>query len=344
MEFGYPTVQERLLRTRKSLFTLRRSDRPAKIGEPAMTLSDCLASGPVFMEGALGERLKREYGLAADGPVALAGLVYEERGRSALKELWKQYLDIAERYALPFLATTPTRRCNQERLALSPYNGAILGDNLRLLREALAQARVPVFAGGLLGCRGDAYSGQGCLSEAESREFHRWEAEGFRAAGADFLLAALMPTLPEALGMAAALSATGLPFIISFTLQKDGRLMDGTTLHDSIAAIDALPGQPPLCYMANCVHPRIVAAALDCPWNQTTAVKTRFLGIQANASDLSFAELDGAGELHGSPPAALAREMSALRERFGLRLFGGCCGTDARHMEAVARALRGLSC
>ena len=69
MEFGYPTVQERLLRTRKSLFTLRRSDRPAKIGETAMTLSDCLASGPVFMEGALGERLKREYGLAADGIV-----------------------------------------------------------------------------------------------------------------------------------------------------------------------------------------------------------------------------------------------------------------------------------
>ena len=307
-----------------------------------MTLSDSLSSGIVFMEGALGERLKREYGLTIDGPVAMASLVYSARGRHALEELWKQYLSIAERYAFPFLATTPTRRCNRERLARSEYDDNILQDNMRLLREAVAGARVPTFSGGLMGCRGEAYTGQGCLTEGEAREFHRWEAEGFRAAGAEFLLAALMPTLPEARGMAAAMGSTGLPSIISFTLQRNGRLMDGTALHDAITAIDTLSSPPPLCYMANCVHPRIVAEALSCPWNQTETVRTRFLGIQANASPLSHAELDHAVELHQSPPEDLARDMAFLHKRFGLRLFGGCCGTDDRHMEAIARVLRSL--
>lgn len=43
------------------------------------------------MEGALGERLKREYGLSINGEVAMTSLIYEDKGKEALASLWGQY-------------------------------------------------------------------------------------------------------------------------------------------------------------------------------------------------------------------------------------------------------------
>ena len=76
-----------------------------------MDFETCIAShSSVLMEGALGERLKREYGLTINGSVAMADLIYSQQGRVALETLWRGYMGIAGKYNLPFLATTPTRR------------------------------------------------------------------------------------------------------------------------------------------------------------------------------------------------------------------------------------------
>jgi hypothetical protein len=87
------------------------------------------------MEGALGERLKREYNLVLDEDVIMAGLVYSDNGRRALKELWSEYAKIAGIYHLPFLATTPTRRTNQERVERSRFDSTIIQENVKFLRE-----------------------------------------------------------------------------------------------------------------------------------------------------------------------------------------------------------------
>ena len=190
-----------------------------------------------------------------------------------------------------------------------------------------------------MGCPGNAYTGEGCLPFAQSRELHRWAATRYQAAGADFLFAAILPTMEEALGIACAMAETDLPYLISFTIQSDGRLIDGTPIADAIAAVDAQAPRPPAFFMSNCVHPNIVQAALSQPFNQTDIVRKRFLGLQANTADLPFEALDASPVLHTSPPDELATGMLALRRDFGFRLFGGCCGTDERHMEAIARAI-----
>ncbi|KAA5436170.1 homocysteine S-methyltransferase family protein, partial [Bacteroides cellulosilyticus] len=77
------------------------------------------------MEGALGERLKREYGLTINGSVAMADLIYSQQGRLALETLWRGYMGIAEKYNLPFLATTPTRRANKQQVIQAGYDEAI---------------------------------------------------------------------------------------------------------------------------------------------------------------------------------------------------------------------------
>ena len=299
---------------------------------------DCMKNhSAILMEGALGERLKREYHITFDEYVAMAGLVYNLRGMKALSELWNGYMDIAHRYHLPLKATTPTRRANQERVAMSRYSERIIRDNVRFLRNIQNSTDIEMYIGGLVGCKGDAYTAEGALTEEEAYSFHKWTAERFQEAGVDFLYAGIMPALPETAGLAKAISDTKVPYIISFTIQKDGTLIDGTSIADAIHYIDEHVDNPPVCYMANCVHPGILHRALSQPFNQTEMVKQRFLGIQANTSPLSYAELDGALDLKCSDPKVLAEEMIKLQDVADIKIWGGCCGTDARHMEEIAK-------
>lgn len=305
-----------------------------------MNLEECMREFPsILMEGALGERLKREYHIVFDENVAMAGLIYHPEGQHALSELWNQYINIAFRYGLPFIATTPTRRANRERIALSCYSEEIIRDNVRFLRSIQKKAGINMFVGGLMGCKGDAYTAEGALAEREAYEFHKWTADHFLEARADFLYAGIMPSLPEAAGLAKSASDTNLPYIISFTVQGDGRLIDGTPISDAIRYIDSVVSNKPLCYMSNCVHPRVLLQALSQPFNQTPLVRERFCGIQANTSPLSYAELDDSPHLVYSEPETLADEMMRLSDMADIKIWGGCCGTDNRHMECLARKL-----
>lgn len=305
-----------------------------------MELGECVRrSELILMEGALGQRLKEEFNLEPHEWVMLADMIYRPAGRAALEQLWGEYRDIADKYSLPLLVTTPTRRANQARVRLSGCPDTIVQDNAAFLCQLREQWGGPVYVGGLMGCRGDAYTGMGALSESEALTFHRWQAEQFRQTEVDFLLAGIMPTLPEAAGMARALAETGLPYLISFTIQEDGRLIDGAAISDAIEHIDSVTETPPLGYLTNCVHPSILGKALAQPCNQTEQVRRRFLGIQANAAANSYVELERGVGLKPSGPKVLAAEMAALREKYGLKLFGGCCGTDGRYLEEIARRL-----
>ena len=217
----------------------------------------------------------------------------------------------------------------------------MFADNVNFLAEIRDHSGIEMYAGGMMGSTGNAYTGEGCLNAQEALDFHRWEAEWFRAAGADFLFAGLIPTLGEAMGIASAMADTDLPYIISLTIQGDGRLIDGTPITDAIDKVDAFVRRKPVCYMTNCVHPAIVSKALAQPVNQTATVKSRFLGLQANTSALPYSQLDDSADLRTSAPEELAKGMLRLKTENGFRIFGGCCGTDARHMEAMAALLTG---
>lgn len=305
-----------------------------------MNFRQCMEMHPVIlMEGALGERLKREYGLTFDENIVMANLIYQKCGTAALTALWKGYMDIARRYQLPFLATTPTRRANRERILKSNASETLFADNVNFLRRLQCDSDIEMYVGGLLGCKGDAYTGEGSLSVGDAKEFHRWTVEHFWHADVDFLYAGIMPALPEAMGLAKAIDDTNLPYIISFTIQQDGKLIDGTAIADAIEAIDAATINKPVCYMANCVHPRIVFQALCQPFNDNALVKQRFCGIQANTSPLPYAMLDNSADLHCTEPEAFAEEMLQLLQLGNFKIWGGCCGTDDRHMECIAKKL-----
>jgi homocysteine S-methyltransferase len=87
--------------------------------------------------------------------------------------------------------------------------------------------------------------------------------------------------------------------------------------------------------MVNCAHPEHFADALDGEWT------SRIRGLRANASRKSHAELDEAETLDTGDPADLAARYADLRAKLPqLELLGGCCGTDHRHIAAIAEAWR----
>lgn len=310
------------------------------IGEKMMSFIDCMKNrSSILMEGALGERLKREYHLVLDESVTMAGLVYSEKGRKALKELWSEYAKIAGTYHLPFLATTPTRRTNQERIERSRFDSTIIQENVRFLREVQALQNVEMYSGGLVGCKGDAFTGESALDLKSSKDFHEWEVRLFAEAGVDFLYAALFPNVEETAGMALAIEKYKLPYIISFTIKRDGCLIDGTRISDAIKYIDSLTTDKPVCYMTNCVHPGVLNEALLQPFNNNEIIHKRFKGIQVNTSALSYAELDNSKDLKTAEPTELAIDTVKLREISPLQIFGGCCGTDGRHMNEIAKRI-----
>ena len=86
--------------------------------------------------------------------------------------------------------------------------------------------------------------------------------------------------------------------------------------------------------MVNCAHPTHIAAGLD-----DAPRSARIGGLRVNASALSHAELDEMEELDEGDPVALARDNASLQERLpSVRLLGGCCGTDHRHVAEIVTA------
>jgi len=306
----------------------------------AVDFASCfLENKPILLEGALGERLKREFGLVPDEDVAWANLVYTESCRKALRFLWGEYMQTARKYGLPLAATTPTRRANVERVSKSRYGKDIILDNVKFLQEIKSASNAEMYVGGMMGCMGDAYKATNVLPARDAEAFHSWQAGLFAEAGVDFLYAAIMPALPEAVGMARALEKTGLPYIVSFMIRGNGRLIDGTSIHDAIKTIDGETNRKPLFYMANCVHPSVLHKALEADFNKTALVRERFCGLQANASPLSPEELDGSEELHCSDAGELAEGFVQLKNLIALKIAGGCCGTDNSHLEQIAKLI-----
>lgn len=139
----------------------------------------------------------------------------------------------------------------------------------------------------------------------------------------------------EAVGVIRAAGALGAPVVVSFTVETDGRLPSGQALAEALAETDASTDGAALHLGVNCAHPDHVAATFA----TDPAAVARIGLLRANASRASHAELDEAEELDDGDPAELGSQFAQLlADHPGLQALGGCCGTDARHIRAIAAA------
>ena len=309
-----------------------------------VSFQELLSASPVILgEGAVIERLRRSAGVRLDEHVVNSALIYQDMGRSALEAICRQYLDIGQRYNIPLLLSTPTWRAGKERIAAAGLAGRDLnGDNFRFLadlRDTYGDYAHKVAICGLMSCRGDAYKPEEAMTERDAAAFHLWQAEALATAGADFLLASTLPALSEAIGLARAQAATGLPYLISFVALPEGTLLDGTPLKDAITVIDTAVTPRPLAYLINCTHASVFRKAMLHESNSSPLVRERVIGLLANTAALSPEELDASAELVEEEPELFGKSVAVLHRELDMKVLGGCCGTDNRHIESLARCL-----
>ncbi|MGE3771681.1 MAG: homocysteine S-methyltransferase family protein [Gammaproteobacteria bacterium] len=268
-------------------------------------------------------------------------LLDTQAGTERLRCYYRQCLEHATRLGCGFVLEAPTWRASADWGAQLGYTAAGLADrNARAitlmseLREEYAHTRLPIVISGNLGPRGDAYAPASVDAADDYERYHRTQIEGFARTAVDFVSAFTLTNVPEATGIVRAATKAGLPVVISFTVETDGRLPTGVSLREAIEAVDAATNEAPVYYMLNCAHPDHFDRILD-----GDAWCRRLRGIRANASRRSHAELDEATTLDDGDPAALGAAYAALRARLPqLTILGGCCGTDHRHAAAIAAA------
>src|SRR4029077_6732942 len=187
---------------------------------------------------------------------------------------------------------------------------------------------------------GDAYNPGDALAVDEALEFHAWQAEKLGNTGGAFLLSAPLPSFIEATGLALALAATAKPYVLSFVVRPQGTMLDGTPLKDAIAAIDAtVSPSSPLAYLINCPHVSFARSALIHGANSSPLVRRRIIGLLANTAALSPEDLDDSTSLVEEDPETFGQSVAGLHRELGLKILGGCCGTDDRHIRSLAAQL-----
>lgn len=270
-------------------------------------------------------------------------LVDRADGQEALRRYFTGYMEIAKRSGSGFVLDTATWRANMgwaPALGVAePEIRAVNGraaEFARQLRDAHATPDFPIVVNGAIGPSGDGYRVDAALTAERAEALHRPQIEALAEAGVDMVTAVTMTHVGEALGVARAARAAGVPHVLSFTVEVDGRLPSGEPLHEALAETEAKTGGSALFYMVNCAHPTHFARELLGP------MRDRIGGIRANTSRLSHAELDLATELDDGDPIEFGHFYGAFgRYLPNLRLIGGCCGSDHRHVgEACGHLTR----
>lgn len=270
-------------------------------------------------------------------------LLDTEEGRVRLARYARDFMRVAERAGAGYVHETPTWRATRDWGAQLGYLPA---DLRRIAHDSVAvahdlrtewQGEGSILISGCIGPRGDGYVPGTTMTADEAADYHRPQVRDLADAGADLVSTMTLSYVDEAIGVVAAAAEIGIPVVVGFTVETDGRLPSGSTLEDAIRSVDASTGSYPSWFMVNCAHPDHVRAGLTADTSWTG----RIGALRANASRLSHAELDEATELDAGDPAELAVGYVELAELLpGLRVLGGCCGTDVRHVEAVADAWR----
>jgi homocysteine S-methyltransferase len=273
-------------------------------------------------------------------------LLDHQQGVATLTAYLESFLSLAEDVGAGFMLEAGVWRAQRFFAAeLGESVEALRGINDRVvnfaadIRRGFATNRQPIVIEAIIGPRGDAYAPESWMTAEEAYHYHREQIEWLAQSEADMITAMTLTNATEARGIVRAAIEFGMPCAISFTLETDGRLPSGQSLGEAIAEVDASIDEGAMYFMINCVHPTHILPALDGA-RDIKLLRERIRGLRCNASRLSHAELDCCETLDDGDPAELAGQYAELLERLPeVNIFGGCCGTDLRHVKAIAHAL-----
>ncbi|WP_205511595.1 homocysteine S-methyltransferase family protein [Longitalea arenae] len=293
-------------------------------------------------DGGLETTLIFNQGIALNSFAAFE-LLSTEEGRQALTAYYQPYLSIAAKYRLGFVMESPTWRASSDwGFKLGYTHDELFALNkqsikfIRGLASPYASTLSHIIISGNLGPRGDGYKADNRMTAEQAKMYHLEQVKAFAMADADLITAVTITYSDEAIGIIQAARSFGLPAVISFTVETDGRLPSGELLRQAIERTDQATASYTEHYMINCAHPQHFLHQLE----STGDWKNRICGIRANASLKSHAELDESETLDAGDKCLLAEGYMQLFQLLpALKVIGGCCGTDHTHMEEIWKTL-----
>ncbi len=270
-------------------------------------------------------------------------LLQHESGYKILRKYYVDYIREAKKHGCGFVLESATWRTSRgwgsklgyDTHDLRQANIALVG-LLKDLRREYEDVTTPMPISGCIGPMGDAYEKHGPADAGLAEQYHFEQVETLKQAGVDFVTAFTFTDTGEALGLVQAAQQAGVPVVIGFTVETDGRLPSGESLENAINKIDFSTRQYPAYYMINCAHPSHFNGVLD-PKKQWVH---RIRAVRANASNKSHDELDEMTTLDEGNPETLGRQYRQLKRLLpNLTVYGGCCGTDHRHIHEIIKAV-----
>lgn len=290
------------------------------------------------IETALVDRLGQEL------PEFAAFVLLDSRaGREALHEYYRPFIALAAERRLPLVLDTPTWRANADWGARLGYDAEALArvnqDAVALVRDTIDERVAPeadapeVLVNGCVGPRYDEYVAEERMTAEEAERYHAPQVRALAEAGADRVTSVTTLDAAEAIGVVNAATAARVPSAVSFIVEPNGRLADGSTIAEAIAAVDAATGRAAEGFLLNCAHPSEARAGLA---ELAGAPElARLIGFRLNAGR---AGEEGAGD---DPETFAAAEVELLSLAPDATALGGCCGTDTAHIAALAGHTRG---
>lgn len=269
-------------------------------------------------------------------------LLPTESGRQALIEYFRGFLSLAKERNAGFILDSVTWKAHphwadalgssEEELRQSNCDAVEL---IARLRSEFASETGPIVLNGIIGPKGDAYAPEAMVAVHQAENYHAKQIGWLAATEVDMVTGMTFAQSDEASGLVLAARHSEIPVVVSFTVETDGRLPTGQPLGEAIDAVDHATDGGAAYFMVNCAHPDHFAHVLgDRPWAH------RIRGIRCNASRRSHAELDASPTLDAGDPAELGAQYAAIAARLPwLNVFGGCCGSDLRHVAEIARAV-----
>lgn len=278
---------------------------------------------------------------------------------AALSEKWKYlvakdfegYLRMAARHDIPLILDAPTWRASPnwfEKLGTSEsdresvYSRTLADANAVIQSIEKEVGKISVLVQGVIGPMGDGYCVKDAPSVEYSRKYHASAVEAWKKTNVTEISAITITSSNEAAGIALNAAVFDLPLSISFVLTVHGKLPSGETLGEAISFVDNIVEEKkPMCYLINCIHPKYVAPVLSEAVKNNEQWLRRVGGVRGNASEKSHEELDCSTSLDEGDPKEWAKHMVDLLTIVPhMRVLGGCCGTDVKHIDNLAQLVK----
>jgi S-methylmethionine-dependent homocysteine/selenocysteine methylase len=278
-------------------------------------------------------------------------LLKTEEGKELLFSFEEDCLLLAKKFKLPgFVTWTRTWRANPDWAAkiniggkeLDEYNRVAVKQGIKL-RKKYETDEFSVFVCGMMGPRKDGYVVQegDRMTAGEAEEYHYNQIKVLAEAGVDYICYATTTYSDEAIGAVRAAKKVGVSVVVSFTVETDGKLPGGESIKEAVLKIEDATDKTPVHYGVNCAHPIHYLPVFEASEKEEWTL--RFGEIKPNPSEKSHAELNQCTSLQRGDPEQFGKLCLRLKKVLpGLKVFGGCCGSDLEHLEQTAIHLLAL--